>query len=137
MLQRWNQCLHCGIWYAAPNKELNQGRRIYCSHPCSAAHAILTGKFRGENNPRWLGGVSNDNMRYKRRSMERHPEKWAARRQVRDAVRAGRLVKLPCSHCGDARSNGHHEDYAKPLDVVWLCRKCHDAEHAALKRVGT
>ncbi len=73
MLQRWTTCLHCSRWYAAPGKELNRGRRIYCSIRCTADHAAETGRFKGANNPRWLGGVSNDNMRYRRRQKEKDP----------------------------------------------------------------
>ena len=27
------------------------------------------------------------------------------------------------------RSEAHHRDYSKPLEVEWLCRPCHDDEH--------
>lgn len=31
-----------------------------------------------------------------------------------------------CSNCGKAcNPDGHHKDYAKPLEVEWLCGKCH------------
>lgn len=134
--QVWNACLHCSRWYAAPVKELNRGRRIYCSIECTALHATATGKFKGEKNPRWLGGVSNDNMRYRRRSKAAHPIEERARALVAQSVRTGKLVRLPCEHCGAAKANGHHEDYSKPLVVIWLCRVCHDKEHARLKAAG-
>jgi hypothetical protein len=36
-----------------------------------------------------------------------------------------------CSECGTkARLDGHHDDYAKPLSVRWLCRGCHQRWHA-------
>lgn len=131
MLQDWHQCRNvtCQRWYAAPRKETNRGRWIYCSIKCSAEAATAEGKFKGEKNPSWLGGVSNDNMRYRRRQIERHPVEEAARRAVRAAVESGRLVRQPCEKCGAEIAQAHHDDYSKPLDVRWLCRLHHDEHH--------
>jgi hypothetical protein len=43
--------------------------------------------------------------------------------------RRGKLVKRPCEECGSQDSQKHHDDYEKPLQVTWLCRPCHLAEH--------
>ena len=58
------------------------------------------------------------------------PEMAKAHDAVAYAVRMGRLKKEPCLFC-EATENihGHHRDYAKPLDVVWLCAKCHTRLH--------
>lgn len=43
------------------------------------------------------------------------------------AIREGVLVRPSiCSACGvECKPDGHHHDYSKPLDVIWLCRPCH------------
>jgi len=85
---------------------------------------------RGDRNPNWKGGVAANNMRYKRLQIERYPERVRAREAVRSAIRSGRLVRGPCSTCGTTSNvHAHHTDYAKPLDVTWMCRRCHRAEH--------
>lgn len=61
-----------------------------------------------------------------------HPDKKKAHSAVSDAVKAGRLIRQPCSVCGLAKSEGHHPNYSKPLEVVWLCNKHHRAEHRKL-----
>jgi hypothetical protein len=71
-------------------------------------------------------GRAREARKYERRKME-SPEKLKARYAVRYAVRTGKLVKMPC-WCGDL-SEAHHEDYSKPLEVQWLCKKHHDQLH--------
>jgi len=48
---------------------------------------------------------------------------------VARAIRNGKLVRNPCIRCGEQKSLAHHEDYDKPLDVVWLCQPCHKKRH--------
>ena len=56
-----------------------------------------------------------------------------AHSQVSRAIRNGGLVRQPCCRCGEAKTVAHHEDYDKPLEVVWLCQPCHKQRHKELK----
>lgn len=64
---------------------------------------------------------------------EAHPKKASARYAVSNALRDGRLDKLPCMVCGSNTVEGHHPDYDRPLDVVWLCPLHHRQTHAMVK----
>lgn len=59
----------------------------------------------------------------------RNPHKAAAHVAVRTAIAAGALERGPCEVCGVPRTDGHHPDYGKPLEVRWLCRRHHKAIH--------
>lgn len=53
-------------------------------------------------------------------------ERIVAMHKVSNALRDGRIKKEPCSICGsNINIQAHHSDYSKPLDVVWLCFRCH------------
>jgi len=54
----------------------------------------------------------------------------------KSALRAGKITKEPCSVCGSTyRIHGHHEDYYKPLDVIWFCPKHHAGYHKRLREI--
>jgi hypothetical protein len=77
----------------------------------------------------------------------------AAHAKVQYAVFTGRLTRPnKCSVCGKADSKysisrcpwtdkiyirkqrcvniiAHHKDYRKPLEVIWVCRSCHNKIH--------
>ena len=52
---------------------------------------------------------------------------------LRRAVLNGTVTRMPCEVCGNEKSQAHHEDYDKPLDVMWLCDKHHKDRHKYLK----
>lgn len=55
--------------------------------------------------------------------------KHRVRSLTRAYIKAGKLKRLPCEICGTNEAvQAHHDDYDKPMDVRWLCRK-HHAEH--------
>lgn len=74
-------------------------------------------------------GVRRDTTKYVNRYKARHPRKIAGHVAVSGAVQAGRITRQPCAVCGSQKAEAHHDDYAKPLDVRWLCRTHHAEWH--------
>jgi len=60
-----------------------------------------------------------------------NPEKHKAHVAVRNAIRSGKIVRMPCEICGESRSHAHHDDYSEPLVVRWLCALHHHRTHAS------
>jgi len=58
-------------------------------------------------------------------------EAHRARHAVIRALKKGDLVRpRQCLRCQkEGRLEAHHPDYAKPLDVLWLCPPCHTLVH--------
>ena len=60
--------------------------------------------------------------------------KYAAKGKINYALRKGTIAKTDCTECGATEDiQGHHKDYDKPLEVVWLCRSCHQQLHSREK----
>jgi len=77
------------------------------------------------------GGKEAGN-RCKKNWNRRNPIKRMANTIVGNAVRDGKLIKADsCENCGSSpnRIHGHHDDYAFPLVVRWLCPGCHNKWH--------
>lgn len=68
---------------------------------------------------------TNPNKRYQRDN----PEKCRAYNKVSYNLKRGYIIKEPCAICGELNVQAHHEDYSKPLDVVWLCKAHHMEIH--------
>ena len=87
-----------------------------------------------ETNARFWATLDPEVRRaYRLRQHQRAPEQRFARNAVNNALRAGTLVRKPCEVCGAVKSEGHHDDYSKPLEVRWLCRLHHTQHHKTLR----
>lgn len=60
---------------------------------------------------------------------KRYPEKYRAHKLLQYAVKKGYILRGVCK-CGETKTQGHHEDYSKPLEVVWVCHQCHAKLHS-------
>jgi membrane-associated HD superfamily phosphohydrolase len=56
-----------------------------------------------------------------------------AHNAVSQAIKKGKLVRQSCERCEAKKTEAHHEDYDKPLEVMWLCTPCHKQRHKELK----
>lgn len=72
--------------------------------------------------------VSNSKWRRENKHKSRSHNK------VKYSVNIGKIQKQPCLICGNENVQAHHEDYSKPLDVIWLCPACHAQWHKEKRR---
>lgn len=74
---------------------------------------------------------NRQSQEYLREYRAKNPEKYKAHCAVNNAIRDKRMFKLPCQECGsEVGVHGHHEDYSKPLSVIWLCPVHHKQRHS-------
>lgn len=61
----------------------------------------------------------------------KYPDKRKAHHLLQNAVRDKRIIKpTECDRCNaTGLIHGHHNDYSRPFDVMWLCIKCHEWMH--------
>jgi hypothetical protein len=92
----------------------------------------------------WCRECRAERYRAKRKPLTREQKDAANKRQQewrsnnKDALEKARARSSACYHiplkacqkCGSAENvQRHHEDYSKPLDITFLCKKCHTKEH--------
>lgn len=101
-LGRKTTCSICG-----KEKEIN-----YLNESCCQACKIMKKK---------LGRSSRSNEQILKENVRRYTYK---------AIMEGKLIRMPCEVCQTNNDiQAHHDDYNKPLDVRWLCRKHHREHH--------
>ena len=114
-------------WRKKHKEEMNDyGRKYYRNH-----HK----KFLEYNRKRLKIRLATEKGRQGRARTQKkmvrlYPEKYKSRTTLQRAVRSGKIQRPTiCSICNKSglRIHAHHEDYSKPLDVIWCCPLCHRA----------
>lgn len=112
-----NKCREC----AKAASRANRRKRVGYYREYDRQRYLQSGA-RGEASP-------EAKRRAKAAHAAKYPQKTRARNAVSNALRDGRLTREPCCVCGEPKTQAHHEDYSKPLAVVWLCTEHHAAQH--------
>lgn len=131
-------------YYLAHKAERMEKRRLWrLANPAKSKAAKKRWRLRHPEKAKMA-----DKRRYERRKAEaaaystqysrEKPEHVQAHRLIRAMIFFGFIVRPDhCSGCGKkCKPDGHHhKGYAKEhvLDVIWLCRTCHNAADSALK----
>lgn len=60
-------------------------------------------------------------------------KRMANKEAARVLARKEHRGEFNCELCGYPAEHRHHEDYENPLEIIWLCQKCHSTVHAVKK----
>lgn len=131
---RFGKCKPCRAAYAKAQRLADPDKfRARGARNRAAATAEQKTRYRlAKNAKRKAVTAARDR---KKRAISPHRMKVSANDAVKKALKSGRITRKPCEVCGvEQRIHAHHDDYSKPLDVRWLCRKHHDEWHAEDRR---
>lgn len=115
-------CEACGAVFLAVPYEVKRGGAKFCSRQCQRHHQALL------NATSMRDGLTRA-QRMAAWKVRTPQEVHRAHNIVEQAILNGLLVRRPCEVCGVLHVDAHHDDYSKPLEVRWLCRKHHLLHH--------
>jgi hypothetical protein len=113
-----------------PNRVGEDGR---CNRPASSEDERRA--RRREQSARRYAENPGAAKEEQRRHRELHRDRYRARTRINKRIARGLIVRPDsCSACAVpcVPQAHHHRGYDRPLDVIWLCRRCHfEADSAA------
>lgn len=129
------ECFKCGVVKPLGSFYKHPGMRDGRVNKCKDCNKLDVRRNRADNVEHYREydrkRGNRQDAEYLRSYRSRYPGKYMAHSAVSNAVRGGKIKKPDeCEVCGSEENiHAHHDDYAKPLDVRWLCAVCHKAWH--------
>ena len=145
------RCTKCKIEKELSEFSKNRSRRDRLQHVCKECcreyQQTATGKEVSQKAHRkyretkagkeieWKYAQSDPGKEVRRKTNQKYKrlntKKTKPHHAVEYALKTGKLTRPNhCESCfKECRPDGHHEDYSRPLDVEWLCKKCHTNLH--------
>lgn len=128
-----------GVFCKKCGSEMSAQKHGFCCLPCQRPKNL-------EKYHRRKGNIPGVPRQYIRRNIDEYtgrervkrewdrnnPEKRRAHKLVEKAIERGEIIKQPCSVCGEMKAHAHHDDYSRPMDIMWLCPLHHRRRHAEL-----
>lgn len=83
-------------------------------------------KYQQEKRARLKGYKTKEYRKY----CKDNPEKVKAQQLLNYKIKKKLISRSPCEVCGVSQGiHGHHPNYAKPFEVIWLCPIHHKEIH--------
>ena len=121
------RCRACSRLYeqAYRARRIREGNPIVTGKHCLEKDRIYERGYRERPGVREHRAAQAKVYRLDPRVQHKNKARWT----LNKAVAKGAVIRGPCEACGSGPAEGHHPDYSKPLDVMWLCMPCHHALH--------
>ena len=128
------KCTQCGITKEltefCKSKHCAYGRHSWCKKCKNAKERSPERLITNRKRTKQLRKDNPDLVHsYSKKYYDKFPEKNNARWRLKYAIKKGEITRQPCIKCNNPKSHGHHPDYSKPLEVIWLCAKHHKELH--------
>lgn len=124
----------------SPDKRASDGKQSQCRQCMNEWRKENGKKIRSSERYKsrmreWL--KTEKGKKLKRRQFDKwvraNPQKRQAQSVVNNAIASGQIERAPCVICGAENNvHGHHDNYARPIDVIWLCPTHHHERHRSL-----
>ena len=110
-------CDYCGQKFHTKKSAFAKRKHHFCCRECYS-------KYRAEIMPTEEQNAYGTGYDYAERLRRKK-----AREILNHYLRDNHISRKHCEVCGAEKAEAHHDDYDKPLEVRWLCFKCHREWH--------